>query len=63
MKSTLSRWNTADRRKRPLKEEIEGDKEKKEVYVKLEEIESDKAKSRASLILVGLGFLSEKHKL
>ncbi|CAG8457753.1 10749_t:CDS:2 [Ambispora leptoticha] len=35
----------------------------KEVYQKLEDIESDKAESRAAAILSGLGFPAEKHKL
>ncbi|CAG8521892.1 5413_t:CDS:10 [Acaulospora morrowiae] len=34
----------------------------KEVYQKLEEIESDKAESRAAAILSGLGFPSDKHR-
>ncbi|CAG8535398.1 9475_t:CDS:2 [Acaulospora colombiana] len=34
----------------------------KEVYQKLEEIESDKAESRAAAILFGLGFPPEKHR-
>ncbi|KAF9582313.1 hypothetical protein BGW38_000362 [Lunasporangiospora selenospora] len=49
------------------KEEFEGERDKvmadlKDVYSKLEAIESDKAESRASSILSGLGFAPDQHQ-